>query len=194
MAKLLQILVCVLLVLGFALTSSATVYTVGDTSGWDISTNLNSWPNDKKFKVGDALSFQYSSSNSVSQVTKESFDVCNTTKVIKKYTGGNTTVTLTKPGDWYFVSGSKLYCLGGMKLVVEVENNQAYAPAGVPEAATGSGQGDPPNPTTKSNTPTSSAFINCGPNAFVLAIFGLIAVTLYMDVTFGDFVFVMKLY
>ncbi|KAM1054306.1 hypothetical protein ACFX13_001742 [Malus domestica] len=194
MAKLLQILVCVLLVLGFALTSSATVYTVGDTSGWDISTNLNSWPNDKKFKVGDALSFQYSSSNSVSQVTKESFDVCNTTKVIKKYTGGNTTVTLTKPGDWYFVSGSKLYCLGGMKLVVEVENNQAYAPAGVPEAATGSGQGDLPNPTTKSNTPTSSAFINCGPNAFVLAIFGLIAVTLYMDVTFGDFVFVMKLY
>ncbi|KAM1368288.1 hypothetical protein PS1_001636 [Malus domestica] len=183
MAKLLQILVCVLLVLGFALTSSATVYTVGDTSGWDISTNLNSWPNDKKFKVGDALSFQYSSSNSVSQVTKESFDVCNTAKVIKKYTGGNTTVTLTKPGDWYFVSGSKLYCLGGMKLVVKVENNQAYAPAGVPEAATGSGQGDPPNPTTKSNTPTSSAFINCGPNAFVLAIFGLIAVTLYMDVT-----------
>ncbi|CAN6569169.1 unnamed protein product [Malus baccata var. baccata] len=194
MAKLLQILVCVLLVLGFALTSSATVYTVGDTSGWDISTNLNSWPNDKKFKVGDALSFQYSSSNSVSQVTKASFDVCNTTKVIKKYTGGNTTVTLTKPGDWYFVSGSKLYCLGGMKLVVEVENNQAYAPAGVPEAATGSGHGDLPNPTTKSNTPTSSAFINCGPNAFVLAIFGLIAVTLYMDVTFGDFVFVMKLY
>lgn len=127
--------------------------------------------------------FQYSSSNSVSQVTKESFDVCNTTKVIKTYTGGNTTVTLTKPGDWYFVSGSKLYCLGGMKLVAEVENNQAYEPAGAPEAGTGSRQGDLPNPTTKSNSPTSSAFINCGPNAFVLAIFGLIAVTLYMEVT-----------
>ncbi|KAB2598460.1 mavicyanin-like [Pyrus ussuriensis x Pyrus communis] len=183
MAKLPQILVCVLLVLGFALTSSATVYTVGDTSGWDISTDLNSWSNNKTFKVGDALSFQYSSSNSVSQVTKESFDVCNTTKVIKTYTGGNTTVTLTKPGDWYFVSGSKLYCLGGMKLVAEVENNQAYEPAGAPEAGTGSRQGDLPNPTTKSNSPTSSAFINCGPNAFVLAIFGLIAATLYMEVT-----------
>lgn len=120
----------------------------------------------------------------MSQVTKESYDGCNTTKVIKTYTGGNTTVTLTKPGDWYFVSGSKLYCLGGMKLVAEVENNHAYAPAGVPEAATGSGQGDLPNvPATKSNIPTSSAFINRGPNAFVLAIFGLIAVTLYMDVT-----------
>lgn len=55
MAKLPQILVCVLLVLGFALTSSATVYTVGDTSGWDISTDLNSWSNNKTFKVGDAL-------------------------------------------------------------------------------------------------------------------------------------------
>ncbi|KAB2596473.1 mavicyanin [Pyrus ussuriensis x Pyrus communis] len=171
MAKLPQILACILVVLGFALTSSASIYTVGDTSGWDTSTDLKSWSSDKKFNVGDVLWFQYSSSNSVCQVTKESFDACNTAKVIETYTGGNTTVTLTKPGDWYFVSGNKLYCLGGMKLMAEVENNQDYAPIGAPEAATGS---DLPNPSTKGNIPTSDAFIHAGPNAFVLAIFGLL--------------------
>jgi len=37
-------------------TCSATTYTVGDTSGWDISTNLDTWVADKNFKVGDVLS------------------------------------------------------------------------------------------------------------------------------------------
>jgi hypothetical protein len=37
------------------ITCSATIYTVGDSSGWDISTNLDTWVADKKFKIGDAL-------------------------------------------------------------------------------------------------------------------------------------------
>ncbi|XP_008234504.1 PREDICTED: blue copper protein [Prunus mume] len=93
MGKLLPVLVFGLAVLGFALTCTATTYTVGDTSGWDISTDLR---------------FQYSSSNSVSQVSKESFESCNTTNVVKSYTRGNKTVALTHPGDWYFVSDNKL--------------------------------------------------------------------------------------
>jgi len=36
-------------------TCSATTYTVGDSSGWDISTNLDTWIADKTFKVGDVL-------------------------------------------------------------------------------------------------------------------------------------------
>lgn len=55
MGRLLPVLVFGLAVLGFALTCSATTYTVGDTSGWDISTDLNTWSNDKKFNVGDIL-------------------------------------------------------------------------------------------------------------------------------------------
>lgn len=38
-----------------AITCSATTYTVGDTSGWDISTNLETWVADKKFNKGDVL-------------------------------------------------------------------------------------------------------------------------------------------
>lgn len=37
------------------ITCSATTYTVGDNSGWDISTNLETWVADKNFKIGDAL-------------------------------------------------------------------------------------------------------------------------------------------
>lgn len=34
---------------------TASTYMVGDTSGWDISTNLESWTTDKQFNVGDVL-------------------------------------------------------------------------------------------------------------------------------------------
>lgn len=44
-----------LVVIGFALTCRATTYTVGDSSGWDISTDLDSWTKDKVFNVGDVL-------------------------------------------------------------------------------------------------------------------------------------------
>jgi len=37
------------------ITCSATTYTVGDNSGWDISSNLETWVADKNFKIGDAL-------------------------------------------------------------------------------------------------------------------------------------------
>lgn len=121
------------------------------------------------------VGFQFSSSDSVNQVTKENFEGCNTTKVVKSYTGGNSTVTLTRPGDWYFVSGNKLYCLGGMKLHVPVEANQlAYAPGSAPQASTGSDQGpnSPRQPSSKSNIPTSAAFTIHGSsdNVLVLAI------------------------
>lgn len=35
---------------------NATTYFVGDTSGWDISSDLDSWPLGKRFSVGDVLS------------------------------------------------------------------------------------------------------------------------------------------
>lgn len=33
----------------------ATTYMVGDSPGWDISTNLDTWPGGKTFHVGDVL-------------------------------------------------------------------------------------------------------------------------------------------
>lgn len=108
-------------------------------------------------------------------MTKENYDSCATTNVLETYSAGNTTITLKKPGDRYFVSGNKLYCLGGMKLHVHVENNQAYAPVGAPQATPGSGQADLPNSSSKNNIPTSTAFSHIGgTNTIVLGFIGLV--------------------
>ena len=111
--------------------------------------------------------FQYSSSHSVSEVTRENFESCNTTNVVRTYSAGNTTVTLEKPGDRYFVCGNKLHCLAGMKLKVTAEANQSAAPAGAPQAATtdsdqgsnNNNSGVIRNPSSKSNKqiPSSTA-------------------------------------
>lgn len=54
MAK--QFEVCVLLViLGLAITCRATLYNVGDSAGWDVSSDLDTWPKGKTFVVGDVL-------------------------------------------------------------------------------------------------------------------------------------------
>lgn len=53
MAKL--VLVYSLVVLGLAITCNAATYMVGDNSGWDISTDLDTWAQGKKFVVGDLL-------------------------------------------------------------------------------------------------------------------------------------------
>lgn len=54
MAKLLKMLALIVLSLG--LSTEATVFTVGDSAGWDISADLASWVANKVFYVGDALS------------------------------------------------------------------------------------------------------------------------------------------
>ncbi|KZV34896.1 mavicyanin [Dorcoceras hygrometricum] len=171
MAKLSLLLISTILLPFY---TSATTYTVGDNSGWDISTDLDSWPKDKTFMVGDTLLFQYSSSHSVSEVTKENYEGCNMTAVLQSSSDGNTSYPLTRVGNRYFICGNKLHCFGGMKLHVNVEANQklaAAAPANGPEAQPG---GALPPASSKSNSPTSSSSTNFGGMSFIAgAIFGL---------------------
>ncbi|KAJ8753004.1 hypothetical protein K2173_008739 [Erythroxylum novogranatense] len=152
MAKL--VLTCILLALSLALTCNATNYMVGDTAGWDLSTDLDSWVQDKKFKVGDVLSFQYSSYHSVDEMTKDGYESCNMSKVLRAFPSGNTSVPLTSPGTRYFVCGNKLHCLGGMKMQVNVEGNQpANSPVAAPQAQPQPG-GTGTQPSFKNNNPT----------------------------------------
>ncbi|KAG5607751.1 hypothetical protein H5410_029243 [Solanum commersonii] len=135
------------------ITDLTTNYIVGDSSGWDISTDLDTWLVGKKFMVGDVLVFQYSSVHSVSEVTKENFAGCNTSNVLDSSKNGNTNFTLTKPGDRYFVCGNRLHCLGGMKLRVNVENVNGAA-AGSPAAAPSPEGGASFSPSSKSKNPS----------------------------------------
>ncbi|CAL5407634.1 unnamed protein product [Camellia sinensis] len=180
MAK--QVVVCVLGVLGLALTCKATFYTVGDSSGWDISTDLDTWVKGKTFAVGDVLLFQYSSIHSVNEVTKNNYQGCNTTNVLQSSSNGNTTFPLSTPGDRYYVCGDKLHCLGGMKLHINIAGNQAASPTNAPESATTS---LPTTPSSKSNNPTtltssgSTVFVHGGMGSLVLGFMGLVTSTMF---------------
>ncbi|KAJ6714237.1 hypothetical protein OIU85_025808 [Salix viminalis] len=175
MAKL--VLVYSLVVLGLALACNAATYTVGDSSGWDISTDLGTWAENNKFVVGDSLSFLYSSSHSLEEVKKEDFDSCNTTNVIRTFTNGNTTVPLTEPGTRYFVCGNQLHCLGGMKLQVNVAGNQAKSPIGAPQSQPGV---TVTQPSSKRNNPasvvpSSAGSVYEGRDCIVMAFLGFVA-------------------
>ncbi|KAJ0961853.1 hypothetical protein J5N97_029681 [Dioscorea zingiberensis] len=124
MAKLLMIIFSLFIVLSVNIPSSiATVYTVGDSAGWDISANLLSWTSNKTFYVGDVLLFQYSRYHSLNEVNKEGFDTCNTSNTLLTGNTGNSSVTLTAPGEKYFICGVFSHCLGGMKLKVQVNGD-----------------------------------------------------------------------
>ncbi|CAI9767597.1 unnamed protein product [Fraxinus pennsylvanica] len=149
-----------LVLIEYALTCGATQYVVGDNSGWDISTDLDTWAKDKRFTVGDDLLFQYSSSHSVSEVTKQNYKGCNTTNVLQSGSNGNTSFALSSPGDRYFICGNRLHCYAGMKIHVNVEKDEgAGSPIEAPKARPGTTL---PPPSSKSNKPDipSSAFSN----------------------------------
>ncbi|KAJ4846491.1 hypothetical protein Tsubulata_039977, partial [Turnera subulata] len=177
------VMITLFVILALSLTCNAANHIVGDTSGWDISTDLDTWAQDKRFVVGDSLVFQYSTSHSVDEVTKQDFDSCNTGNALKSYSNGNTTIPLTKAGTRYFVCGNQLHCLGGMKLQVNVESNGANSPVAAPEAQPG--DNTVTNPSSKSNNPssvvpTSSGFIYSERDSLVVAIPGLVAAILLM--------------
>ncbi|KAF8115563.1 hypothetical protein N665_0025s0031 [Sinapis alba] len=131
---------------------NATTYFVGDTSGWDISSDLESWTLGKRFSVGDVLMFQYSSTHSVYEVAKDNFQSCNTTEPFRTFTNGNTTVALSKPGDRFFVCGNRLHCFAGMRLQVNIEGN---GPAPAPLEAPGAAPAGIFQPSSKKNNPAT---------------------------------------
>uniref|UniRef100_A0A7C8ZG82 Phytocyanin domain-containing protein n=1 Tax=Opuntia streptacantha TaxID=393608 RepID=A0A7C8ZG82_OPUST len=154
-------------------------YVVGDSNGWDISTDLDSWAKGKKFVVGDVLLFQYASYHSVCELAKEEFESCKTSNALKTSTTGNTTFSLTKPGDRYFSCGNRMHCLGGMKIQVHVEAKPppTLPPTRAPEAAPGPGPAVSLPGTSKNGKPslTSSAgFIKVAPPLllFLLGVVG----------------------
>lgn len=114
-----------------------------------------------------SLVFSYSASNSVREVTKQNFDTCNISNPLKTYSNGNTTVTLSAPGDRYFVSGNRLYCFGGMKLHVHVPADEVASPIGSPQAQpSATGTPLPVQPSSKSNKPSANIPTSSGISSY----------------------------
>ncbi|KAH7550120.1 hypothetical protein ACOSP7_024714 [Xanthoceras sorbifolium] len=120
-------------------------YKVGDLDAWGVPTSANplvyaKWSKYNAFKLGDSLLFLYPpSQDSVIQVTKQSFDSCNTTDPILYMNNGNSLFNITTNGNFYFTSGESGHCQKKQKLHINVGNVSAdspsYGPGVLPETA-----------------------------------------------------------
>ncbi|KAJ4764837.1 Blue copper protein [Rhynchospora pubera] len=135
------------LALGFLLLiscvswSSATDYTVGDSSGWATGVDYTTWASGKTFKEGDTLTFNYASgSHTVSEVSSSDYSSCSTSNAITSDNSGTIKITLKTSGTHYFICGVPGHCSGGMKLSVDTVGSSS----------------SPSTPSTPSTTPPSS--------------------------------------
>ncbi|XP_010544564.1 PREDICTED: uclacyanin-2 [Tarenaya hassleriana] len=121
----------ILLVLVTVPATMAETYLVGDSSGWIQGFDYTAWTRGKTFKVGDVLEFKYRSSHTVDVVNKDSYDNCDTSNLLEKFSGGDTKYTLNATGAIYFICATPGHCQAGMKLAVNVQPS-AGPPTGSP--------------------------------------------------------------
>ncbi|XVF36651.1 hypothetical protein REPUB_Repub19eG0075500 [Reevesia pubescens] len=152
---------CILLVLCMVVPSLATVYTVGDTSGWTTGVDYSTWTKGKTFKVGDSLVFNYPTSHTVDEVSSSDYSTCTVGNAITTDNSGATTFALKTAGTRYFICGVIGHCGNGMKLSVKVESGSSTAPSKSPTKSPSSSSSSPPttdkpSTTTPSTTTTST--------------------------------------
>ncbi|WCJ34360.1 Blue copper protein [Euphorbia peplus] len=99
----------------------ATVYMVGDSSGWSIGVDYSTWATDKTFNVGDTLVFNYGGEYTVDEVSASDYSTCIIGEPISSDSSGSTSIPLKTPGTHYFTCAANGYCGYGMKLAVYVQ-------------------------------------------------------------------------
>ncbi|BBH01945.1 Cupredoxin superfamily protein [Prunus dulcis] len=84
-------------------------FLVGDSNGWTSRglVDYSEWASTKDFHVNDTLIFAYNNQfHNVMQVTTQDFDSCNPNSPVTVYTSGSDTITLDRPGNFYFLCGA----------------------------------------------------------------------------------------
>ncbi|XP_061371752.1 blue copper protein-like [Gastrolobium bilobum] len=150
------------LAINMALPTLATVYTVGDTSGWAIGADYSTWTSAKTFAVGDSLVFNYGAGHTVDEVKESDYKSCTTGNSINTDSSGATTIALKTAGTHYFICAVPGHCAGGMKLAVTVKAGKATAPSATPSSGNGS-PSDSNTPTTTTTRPNSSSASSLSP-------------------------------
>ncbi|KAM5572248.1 umecyanin-like [Rosa sericea] len=125
---LLAAIVCCFL-MGSATAFYPATHIVGGGFGWTVPENNKTfyadWSAPRTFGVGDKLVFPFrSGTGNVVMVDKEDYEDCTQKTTIAFYYLGPTTVELSKPGDYYFYSGTGKHCEAGQKLHVKVEEGK----------------------------------------------------------------------
>jgi len=107
----------------------ATKFTVGGSSGWDLTgaAGYQSWADSNTYHVGDTLAFSYTALHSVVETDAAGFQGCSTSNSILQDNSGSTVVPLRIAGKHYFICGTPGHCSGGMKFSVSVLNSSTQA-------------------------------------------------------------------
>ncbi|MCO5608897.1 hypothetical protein L7F22_063115 [Adiantum nelumboides] len=117
------VIVFMVAILKFGMVLGAQ-HTVGDSGGWGLGNDLQSWSTQLKFHVGDELYFPYpSGQHSVLMVSEEDYKSCNKEKPISSDNGmGNMVMPLMSEETYYFICGVPGHCEQGLRLSVTVEH------------------------------------------------------------------------
>ncbi|KAK3193790.1 hypothetical protein Dsin_025100 [Dipteronia sinensis] len=139
--------------------SMAAVYKVGDSAGWTMMGNVDydKWASTKNFHSGDVIVFEYDNEyHNVKQVTHEEFQSCNVGSPIAVYSSGSDSISLKRPGHYYFLCGYPGHCQAGQKvdvLVTPSSFRSSGSPTSAPYALPPSTMTmTPPNPIPAKNT------------------------------------------
>ncbi|KAF9672958.1 hypothetical protein SADUNF_Sadunf11G0098400 [Salix dunnii] len=157
--------------------NNAFEFMVGDQKGWTVPDNTTSksylidWAEQKRFQIGDTLTFVYDSSeDSVVQVTKEGYENCTATLTtlnencpVATVKNGHTSFKFNKSGHHYFISGKRDRCQKNEKLVVIVLADRSRAPAASPPSPVFSGMVPAPTPSNEESPPPGPVETNPTP-------------------------------
>ncbi|KAL6888708.1 hypothetical protein ACP4OV_009734 [Aristida adscensionis] len=139
--------------------AGATRFEVGGANGWSVpaagAESLNAWAMKNRFQIGDTLEFVYpSDQDSVLEVEPADYNACNTSSYDKKFTDGDTVVTLERAGAFFFISGVEANCRANEKLIVMVLAAGRNGTGGAPAPRTAP---SPPAASSSSPPPAASA-------------------------------------
>ncbi|KAF0910917.1 hypothetical protein E2562_005315 [Oryza meyeriana var. granulata] len=166
MAMTMKSVLVMMLGLAMAVTSSAAVYKVGDTSGWTILGNVNytDWAVKKTFRIGDTIEFKYPQGiHNVLEVKKADYDSCTNSSPIATHTSGDDKITIKSAGHRFFICGIPGHCAAGQKVNIRVlkqrSSSSSDAPSTAPAASPPSSAAAAPSPgdSEPASTPSSSA-------------------------------------
>ncbi|KAF5194540.1 Uclacyanin [Thalictrum thalictroides] len=137
--------------------AAQTTHIVLDNRGWIIplpegASVYTNWAATKTFMVGDTLVFNFGDNeHDVAEVTKMAFEACNTTNTIGPILlKAPVNITLTRPGQHYYICTFSQHCSLGQKLAINVSGSPSTAPA-------------PPTPTSSGPTAAEGPTAGCPP-------------------------------
>ncbi|KAK8693908.1 hypothetical protein V6N13_071475 [Hibiscus sabdariffa] len=149
--------------LAFVGVSLGAVHKVGDSTGWTSLGNIDylKWASTKTFHVGDSLLFEYNPQfHNVMQVTHNDFQSCNGTSAIASYTSGSDSVTLKRPGHFYFLCGVPGHCQAGQKVDVLVKVSSKGPSASPSPSTLGSSPANSPSEMASAPGPAQSGALS----------------------------------